>query len=153
MTTQAIQEVRAAHEQLGARFAALEAAIKPQTYAVPGAEITLQPGEHYAGIVLGADGTPSHHLILLPGEADDIKWKAALKWAEKQGGELPTRQEQALLFANLKGEFQGAWYWSNQQHESDEGYAWAQDFYDGYQSFFHHYVGLRARAVRRLTIQ
>ena len=67
----------------------------------------LKAGELYAGIILGKDGQPDHHLILLPGEpAKRLSWDRAVKWATKNGGELPTRREQSLLFANLKEEFE-----------------------------------------------
>lgn len=33
---------------------------------------TLNEGEHYAGLILGKDGEADYHLILLPGEANDI---------------------------------------------------------------------------------
>jgi hypothetical protein len=112
----------------------------------------LKPGEKYAGIILGKDGAPDHHLILLPGEAESIKWEDAKKWATKAGGELPTRREQSLLHANLKEEFQPRWYWSSEQHASGSGYAWIQDFNDGYQLNYHELHEFRARAVRRLAI-
>ena len=34
----------------------------------------LKAGEQYAGIILGKNGDPDHHLILLPGEADSVNW-------------------------------------------------------------------------------
>jgi hypothetical protein len=46
----------------------------------------------------------------------------------RQGGELPTRQEQSLLYANLKAEFQPDWYWSSEQTHSDSSFAWLQYF-------------------------
>jgi hypothetical protein len=79
--------------------------------------IELQPGERYAGMILGKDGDPSYHLVLLPGQQDDITWEKAMEWAAKQGGEyvsnLPTRREQSLLFANLKEEFEDRYPESN----------------------------------------
>ena len=62
----------------------------------------LKPGEVYAGIILGKNGDPDHHLVLLPGALHDVNWTDATRWAESIGGELPTRREQALLFANTK---------------------------------------------------
>lgn len=112
----------------------------------------LNPGEHYAGILLGKDGNQSHHLILLPGAAEALTWRQALDWAKGSGGELPDRREQALLIANLADEFESAWYWSNAQHASDSDCAWCQDFGDGGQDGGHKIVKLRARAVRRLPI-
>ena len=49
----------------------------------PEATINLAPGEHYAGLVIGKDGKPSYHLVLLPGQADDITWDKAMEWAAK----------------------------------------------------------------------
>ena len=112
----------------------------------------LKPGEHYAGIILGKDNEPDHHLILLPGEAESVTWEQAKEFAAKVGGELPTRREQSLLFANLKEQFQPRWYWSGEQHVSHSGCAWYQYFDFGYQSYGHKGYGCRARAVRRLEI-
>ena len=112
----------------------------------------LKPEEHYAGIILGKDGEPDHHLILLAGEAESVKWAQAKDFAAKAGGELPTRREQSLLFANLKEQFQPRWYWSGEQHASDSDCAWIQNFYDGSQYDNHKNYDYRARAVRRLVI-
>jgi len=113
------------------------------------AQIQLQPGEHYAGLVLAADGTVSHHLVLLPDQADNVSWQDAQAWATSIGGELPTRQEQALLYANLKGKFEPRWYWSSETHEEDGSYAWLQYFNFGDQLGNHKSYEGRARAVRR----
>ena len=121
-------------------------------YVFPETQITLAPGEHYAGLILGKEGESSYHLILLPGEQEEINWKDALTWAAEQGGELPNRREQALLYANLKEEFQEAWYWSNTQHASYSSYAWCQSFIGGSQSNDPKHTELRARAVRRLLV-
>lgn len=107
----------------------------------------LKAGEQYAGLILGKDGAPDYHLFLLPGEAERIKWAGAIKWAKKAGGELPTRREQSLLFANLKEQFQPGWYWSCEQLASDPDFAWLQTFSNG-QSYYHESNEDRARAVR-----
>jgi len=112
----------------------------------------LAAGETYAGLILKDDGTPSHHLILLPGDSDDAPWDAQTAWSKDAGGELPTRQEQALLYANCKRHFQRDWYWSGEQHASDSDCAWTQYFYNGYQLNYHKSYAGRARAVRRLPI-
>lgn len=105
----------------------------------------LKAGELYAGILLGKNGQPDQHIILLPGEAEGVKWIAAKEWAEKVGGELPTRREQALLFANLKEAFQPRWYWSGEQHAADSDYAWVQSFSNGTQdNDYTSYEGSRA---------
>ncbi|WP_068635052.1 hypothetical protein [Thauera butanivorans] len=117
------------------------------------AAIVLQPGEHYAGIVLDQKPEHSYHLILLPGSANDVTHEAATEWAASIGGDLPTRSEQALLFANLKDQFEKAAYWAAPRHESAPDFAWYQHFDHGRQLGYHRHLPLRARAVRRLIIQ
>lgn len=114
---------------------------------------SLAEGELWAGVLLNEDGSPSHHVILLPGEAARIVWDKAVEWAKEIGGELPTRREQSLLFANLKSQFKGEWYWSGEQHAADSDYAWLQYFGDGNQIISNKSFEARARAVRRLPIQ
>lgn len=122
----------------------------PTILTLPWTEIHLQPGEHYAGLVLNQGGTPSHYLILLPGQVQ-TDWDDAMKWAKSVGGELPARNEQALLYANLKGQFEAAWYWSSEQYS--EGNAWSQRFSDGTQHNGGKSFQAHARAVRRLVIE
>ena len=98
-------------------------------------------------LALHPDGTPSHHVILLPGQAVDVNWPDATAWAATIGGELPTRQEQSLLFANLKNEFLLRAYWSREEHS--KGSAWCQHFHHGYQDYDDHSNEFCARAVRR----
>jgi hypothetical protein len=112
----------------------------------------LKQDEVYAGLVLGVDGQPDHHLILLPGEVSSVTWEEAKKFAAKAGGELPTRREQALLFANLKREFKPDWYWSSTQHAATDAFAWLQFFGSGGQYYGYESARLRARAVRRFAI-
>lgn len=111
----------------------------------------LKAGEIYVGLVLNDAGIPDHHLILLPGDVE-MEWAGAMAWAAEAGGDLPTRAEQALLFANAKQHFNRDWYWSNTQHADDDGYAWGQSFDGGGQDGSHESVNDRARAVRRLPI-
>ncbi|MCG5072244.1 DUF1566 domain-containing protein [Paraburkholderia tagetis] len=111
----------------------------------------LDEGEHYAGVLLGKDGAPNHHVILLPGDIDDGTWHNAKEWAASIGGELPTRREQSLLFANLGEQFEEDWYWSIEEYS--DAFAWCQLFGNGNQLISHKVLNLcRARAVRRLPI-
>lgn len=112
----------------------------------------LKKGEHYAGIILGKDGAHGDHVILLPGEADSVTWEQAKAWAKKIGGELPTRREQSLLYANLQEQFKPAWYWSGEQHAANPDYAWMQHFGDGGQLNDLKSSVCRARAVRRVPL-
>jgi len=113
--------------------------------------IELEPGEHYAGAVLDAGGNHMHDLVLLPQRhGKRLNWKAALEWAEEVGGELPTRQEQALIFANCKPHLEGVYHWSCEEYEGDASSAWNCYFYYGYQYSLHKSYELAAVAVRRL---
>ncbi len=112
----------------------------------------LQEGEIYAGLILGKDGASDYHLFLQSGEAVDVTWPDAIAWANEKGRSLPTRAEQALLFANLKEQFQPLWYWSGEQYGPSSSTAWSQNFNGGTQvNGLKSYEG-RARAVRRLEI-
>ena len=75
---------------------------------IPAAIGAAFAGGIYAGIMRGVDGAPDQHLVLLPGAAEDVSWEAAGEWAKAEGGELPTRREQRLLFINLKDQFEEA---------------------------------------------
>lgn len=121
----------------------------PSEYVVAGVKIPLAPGERCAGLMLGEDGKQDYYLILLPGEAEGVTWQAACEWADEQDASLPTRREQSLLFANLKGEFESAWYWSGERHEENPGWAWYQYFDGGSQTYYPQSYEFRARAVRR----
>jgi len=158
MTTLTLEALRAEHQRLGDlidRFS-LQCEPEPTRIHFPELLLELNPGEEYAGLVIGKDGEPSHHLVLLPGELEKATWESAKEWADKQGGEfaasLPNRREQALLYANLKEHFADAWYWSCEPYASDAGCAWCQYFLSGSQSISHQRLQVRARAVRRLPI-
>ncbi len=113
----------------------------------------LPAGQLNAGLVT-QDGKPSHWLILLPEVPTScLNFNDATAWAESIGGDLPTRQELSLLFANLKDQFEADWYWSGEEYKSDSGYAWILYFGNGSQGYGHKCDELRARAVRRLVIE
>lgn len=141
--------LKADHERIEAMIAAVKAQAQATEYRIEAVTIPLAAGERLAGEILNDDGSLSHYLILLPGDADDINWNDAKAWAAERGGELPTRREQSLLFANLKGEFDERAYWSCEQHAENSGWAWYQNFNNGNQNNNHQNNELRARAVRR----
>lgn len=149
-----LESIKAEHSKISEMIAAFEKQAATSEFQIAAATITLAPGEHYAGMILGDDGAPTHHLILLPGDVDGKAWVDAKQWAVEQGGELPTRREQSLLFANLKSHFEARWYWCAEEYESNDAYAWCQTFGDGGQiNTRKGYGNCRARAVRRLEIQ
>ena len=112
----------------------------------------LSEGEIYVGCIGDAAGN-LHLVILLPGDNDDATHEAQLEWAKSIGGDLPNRIEQAMLWANHRDKFQKYWYWSNETHHSESGWAWLQHFCNGYQDYGHKVNECRARAVRRLPIE
>jgi len=111
----------------------------------------LADGEIYVGAIGDAAGN-LHHVILLPGDTDDATFEAQMEWAKSIGGDLPTRIEQAMLWANHRDQFKKDWYWSNEINHSESGWAWYQYFLHGTQYSLIRLNELRARAVRRLPI-
>jgi len=138
-----------------ARLCALIAEFRKQAtqteYRVDAVSIALAEGERIAGAMLNDDGTLSHYLILLPGVAEDLNWSDALAWAVERGGELPTRREQSLLFANLRHAFDDRYYWSCDPYEKNSSWAWYQTFDRGSQYYSHQDYPFRACAVRRFV--
>ena len=113
----------------------------------------LNEDERYAGIALDATGKPTHHLILLPQQPDTrLTWDEAIAWAASIGVELPTLQESALLYANLKPAFEPTWYWIGEQSAGDASLAWHQFFFNGSQYYGDKGYKGRVRAVRRFLI-
>jgi hypothetical protein len=118
--------------------------------SLPAVAIDLRQGERYAGAVLDENGSIKHHLILMPAKPGKrLDWKAALAWATGVGGDRPTRQEQALLYANCKPHLDADWHWSSEAN-GDE-YAWCCYFGNGGQSCGHQSGEGLAVAVRRLN--
>ena len=111
----------------------------------------LADGEIYIGAIGDAAGN-LHHVILLPGDNDDATWSAQMAWAESIGGDLPTRIEQAMLWANHRDQFKKDLYWSNETHHERDKLAWCQHFDYGSQNGLRKDGEPRARAVRRLPI-
>lgn len=152
MGTVTLEKIEKKHSEIAAMIAEFKAQSTTE-FVFPETQIELRHGEHYAGLIIGKDGEPSYHVILLPGEAESVNWQAAKDWAASIDGELPTRREQSLLYANLKEEFKEAWYWSGEQHASNSSHAWYQTFEDGYQNYYNKINTFRARAVRRLVLE
>lgn len=112
----------------------------------------LAEGETYVATLIDAIAQTGYHLILLPGDADDADFETQIAWAKSQGGDLPTRVEQALLWEKQRDQFKKDWYWSNEKYDGDASYAWNQYFNYGTQSSLHITLQFRARAVRRSVI-
>lgn len=147
ITLEHIEAEQAKVSELIAKFKANQS----RQFNLPAITLDLASGEECAGLVLTSEGKPSHYLILLPNEAKDVTFNEAVEWAKEQGGDLPSREEQALLLANLKKHFQPEYYWSGIEHPSNKGYAFVQYFGSGYQDSNGKYDKVRARAVRRFN--
>ena len=106
-------------------------------------------GGTFAGVISKKDGTHCA-VVLLPAKGEELTWKKAIAWAEKQGGELPTRPIAALLFANVKDKLQPGWHWTSE--EDDASYAWLCYFYNGGQSNLHKSYEGSAVAVRCIPL-
>ncbi len=152
MSTVTLEQIQKRQAELARLIAALSEQASPaRLITIEADEIELQPGEHYAGAVLDADGGHQHHLVLMaPRPEAKLAWQAAMDWAEEVGGALPTRQEQALLYANCKPHLQPTWHWSCQEHEDDASYAWFCIFYYGTQYYGPKSFEGSAVAVRRV---
>lgn len=136
------------HCRNGKNRAAVEAA-EPVPGVLPkiGAEFK---GGIYAGLTLARETALA--LVLIPGD-EKLNWEDATKWAEKQGGVLPSRIDALVLFQNLKAQFKEEYYWTSEPYAPDSGFAWLQGFYHGNQSYGLKVNDSRARAVRRIAIQ
>lgn len=153
MTAVTIELIQAKQTELAALIAQLQATPVQVSTTIYIEEETfdLAPGEHYAGAVLDANGQHMHHLVLMAAKPEgDLNWKAALEWAEEVGGALPTRQEQALLFANCKPHLTPRWHWSCEEHETEASSAWYCTFINGHQYGYRKSYEGSAVAVRRI---
>lgn len=115
-------------------------------------------GGTFRGITTLKDGTHCA-VILLPNKAQErMPWKKAMGWAEGTGGQLPSRQVAALLYANAKDQFEKTWYWTSETLDADTGdeddasYAWSCLFSDGDQYFTHKNLEGSAVAVRLIPL-
>lgn len=71
-------------------------------------------GELYIGIVSGENGNDDYHLVRLPVRRGRANWHQAHELARKIGGELPTRDELAIMAAECGGKFPRDWFWSSE---------------------------------------
>jgi hypothetical protein len=113
----------------------------------------------FAGVTTRKDGTHAA-VVLLPNKAQEgMTWADAMTWASEAGGELPARPIAALLYANAKGEFERAWYWTSDVLDADTGdashdrLAWITYFDYGYQFINHKASNGLARAVRLIPLK
>jgi hypothetical protein len=156
MTTITLELIQTKQAELAEMIQQLKSEILqlPEIILLPQTEINLQPGERYAGAVLGEDGHILHHLVLMAQRpAGRLTWPAAMDWASSVGGRLPNRQEQALLFANCRPYLEPTWYWSCVTTEDESSCAWRCHFGGGGQSVLRKEYEGPAVAVRSITVE
>jgi len=151
MSQVTLEAVQAKQTELAAMIQQLQKQVVSTTLIeIEDCTIELDPSERYAGAVLDDEGQHKHHLVMMAQRhTDKLNWQAAMDWATSIGGALPTRQEQALLYANCKPHLQPVWHWSCETHADEASYAWHCDFDYGYQSGVHKSYEGSAVAVRR----
>ena len=152
MSNVTLEAIEAKQTELSKLIAQFKAdAAKPMTWVYPEVHIPLAPGERYAGAVLNETGHIQYHLVLMAARPEGkLEWQAAMDWAASLDGELPNRQEQALLYANCKPHLQPVWHWSSETHEDDASFAWGCTFSNGGQYDFRKSYEVSAVAVRRI---
>ena len=107
----------------------------------------------FAGIAGGKDGQPFAAIILLDVKPDEaLNFKDALAWAQAQGAHVPSRDESALLYANVRDALDpDYWHWTSTPY-SDFG-AWFQYFGNGSQDGDHKSTKRLCRAIRLIPIE
>ena len=147
-----LEAIEAKHNELSLLIAKFkEQPIQTTHHVFPEIDIELQPGELYAGPVLSASGHLMHHLVVMAQRpTDDLAWQAAMEWAVRIGGSLPTRQELSLIFANCKPHLKPEWHWSSEVYEKDASAAWGCNFGHGGIDDYHESYEGSAVAVRRV---
>jgi hypothetical protein len=109
-------------------------------------------GGLYAGVTTLKTGELVAVVLLSDKPSQRLDWAAAKAWASEVGGELPSRPVSALLYAQLKTQFEPHWHWTSEQHEDDGAYAWDQHFSYGYQCYDFTSYEARVRAVRLIPL-
>ena len=147
-----IEAIKARPTELAAMIQAFQEQATAVTFIeIEETTIELQPGERYAGAVLDEDGDHQFHLVLMAQRPTaKLNWQAAMEWAQSIEGSLPTRQEQALLYANCKPHLEKVWNWSSESYESDASSAWDCFFGNGHQDLILKSYAGSAVAVRRV---
>ena len=150
-----LEAITAKQTELNEMIQRLQAqAVSATMIEIEGTTLPLQPGEHYAGAVLDENGNHKHHLVLMAQRPiGKLAWQFAMDWATSVDGALPTRQEQALLFANCKPHLDPVWHWSSETHDEDASFAWICSFDFGSQNFVRKSYEGSAVAVRCIVLE
>ncbi len=105
----------------------------------------------FVGAITQPDGTHAA-VTLLPDQAKDVTWQAALDWAKAQDAQLPTRPMAAMIFANTQDRPQSGGHWTCEEVKEYASCAWNCNFGYGNQSNGHKSYEGAAVAVRLIHI-
>jgi hypothetical protein len=107
-------------------------------------------GGIFAGLTTTPAGAHAAVVLLADKPSELLTWKDAVAWADGLGAVLPTRPVAALLFANVKDQFEADWHWTADQYGAS--YAWYCTFTFGFQYYYHKSAEGAARAVRLIQL-
>jgi len=112
----------------------------------------LRPGEEIIGTTVHENR--AHQLIVVSIDAiDQTDHAAALAYAKKMGGDLPSRIDGLVLHARAKAKFKtDRYYWTNEAYAGYSRTAWTQWFYGGGQDTWFKSSAGRVCVVRRLPL-
>jgi hypothetical protein len=108
-------------------------------------------GGIFVGAITQPDGT--HVAVaLLPDQAKDVTWQAALQWAANLNAQLPTRTMAAMIIANTQHRPQSGWHWTCEEVKDDASSAWLCGILNGGQNGYLKSFEGAAVAVRLIHI-
>jgi hypothetical protein len=107
-------------------------------------------GGIFAGLTTTPAGAHAAVVLLADKPSEPLTWKDAMAWADGLGAVLPTRPVAALLFANVKDQFEADWHWTADQYGASS--AWGCFFSSGRQSYGRKSAEGAARAVRLIQL-
>lgn len=120
---------------------------------------TKMLGGIFAGIFHSRIDGVDYALIAGAATPDGASQPECVKWASglSDGGfsdwKLWCRSSSSLLYGIATEDDRRGVFWSREQHAGHPGYAWYQDFYDGYQYYWLKGNSYRGRAVREVPIR
>lgn len=110
----------------------------------------LNAGEKYAGILLGKNGEPDCHVILMPRTRRSVTYDSAAAWATGRNGSLPSTREMALVEANCN--IKAGDYWTPDRDDRFPDHAASYKAPAGYTRLIANSRTSDALAIRRIPL-
>lgn len=89
------------------------------------------------------------HTVVIAVNDGPLPREQQREWAKSVGGVLMNRIEGIVIYNEHRGLVKEASYWTDEDVEWNDAFAWYQDFSYGDQTSYHESAALRAVAVRR----